>query len=267
MMRKRHDSILQEFRSVFENEKIVKIGQNIKYDALILKWYDIILKGVYRDTMIAHYLLEPEMNHSMNYLAETYLNYEPVKIESLIGKRGIKQLTMRQADPAKVCEYAAEDADITLQLEKYLFTELTKANLDKLYQDIEEPLIKVLTDLEYAGVNLNQPFLAEYSQEIQKEILAKESKIYKQAGTHFNIGSPKQVGEILFDKLGIPYRWRRTKSGQYSTDEDKMTELAAKHEIVADIMQHRMFSKLRSTYVDALPLMVNPKTRKNSQFF
>ena len=259
--------ILHEFKPLFENEKIVKIGQNIKYDALILKWYDIKLKGLYKDTMIAHYLLEPEMNHSMNYLAETYLNYEPMKIETLIGKRGIKQLTMRQADPAKVCEYAAEDADITLQLEQYLFDELTNANLDKLYRDLEEPLIKVLTDLEYAGVNLNQPFLADYSQEIQKEILTKESKIYKQAGTHFNIGSPKQVGEILFDKLGIPYRWRRTKSGQYSTDEDKMNELAAKHEIVSDIMQHRMFSKLRSTYVDALPLMVNPKTgRIHSSF-
>ncbi len=260
-------AILHEFKTLFENADIAKIGQNIKYDALILKWYDIDLAGDYQDTMIAHYLLEPEMNHSMNYLAETYLNYEPMKIESLIGKRGIKQLTMRQADPVKVCDYAAEDADITFQLKEYLFKELSEASLDKLYHDLEEPLIKVLVDLEYAGVNLDQEFLHKYSQEIQEIILEKESKIYQQAGTHFNIGSPKQVGEILFDKLKIPYRWRRTKTGQYSTDEDKMNELSAKHDIVADIMQHRMHSKLRSTYIDALPLMVNPKTgRIHSSF-
>ena len=260
-------SILWEFKDLFENPKIAKIGQNIKYDALILKWYDIELKGDYKDTMIAHYLLEPEMNHSMNYLAETYLNYEPMKIEMLIGKRGIKQLTMRQADPAKVCEYASEDADITFQLQEFLFKELQDASLNELYHDLEEPLIKVLVALEHAGVNLDTPFLENYSREIQKIILEKESKIYKQAGTRFNIGSPKQVGEVLFDKLKIPYRWRRTKTGQYSTDEDKMTELAAKYEIVADIMQHRMHSKLRSTYIDALPLMVNPKTgRIHSSF-
>ena len=221
-------NILQEFKTVFENAEIKKIGQNLKYDALLLKWYDIELKGLYEDTMIAHYLLEPEMNHSMNYLSETYLNYEPMKIETLIGKKGIKQITMRQADPVKVSEYASEDADITLQLHNYLFAELKKQSLDKLYFDLEEPLIKVLTHLEFAGVNLDIPFLEDYSHEIQEQILRQESKIYKAAGTHFNIGSPKQVGEILFDKLKIPYRWRRTKTGQYSTDEDKMTELAEK---------------------------------------
>ena len=194
--------------------------------------------------MIAHYLLEPEMNHSMNYLAETYLNYEPVKIETLIGKRGISQLTMRQADQNKVKEYAAEDADVTFQLQKLLFKELEGENLLKIFDEIEEPLIKVLIDLEYAGVNLDQEYLNTYSLELQEEILKQESKIYKLAGTHFNIASPKQVGEILFDKLKIPYRWRRTATGQYSTDEDKMTELAEQNEIVAEIMQHRMFSKV-----------------------
>lgn len=260
-------SILEEFKNIFENPQIVKVGQNIKYDALILKWYDINLAGEYKDTMIAHYLLEPEMNHSMNYLSETYLNYEPVKIETLIGKRGISQLTMRQADQKKVRDYAAEDADVTFQLQKQLFNELEKENLLKIYDDIEAPLIKVLVDLEYAGVNLDQDYLNNYSLELQKQILNQESKIYKLAGTHFNIASPKQVGEILFDKIKIPYRWRRTASGQYSTDEDKMTEMAEQYEIVAEIMQHRMFSKLKSTYVDALPLMVNRKTgRIHSSF-
>ena len=260
-------AILNRFKTVFENENIVKIGQNIKYDALILKWYDIELKGTYHDTMICHYLLEPEMKHSMDYLSETYLNYEPVKIQTLIGKKGISQLTMRQADPEKVRDYAAEDADITLQLHEYLFQELRNEKLEKLYLDIEEPLIKVLVDLEFTGVNLDQQYLKDYSQELQELILQQESKIYKIAGTHFNIASPKQVGEILFDKLKIPYRWRRTRTGQYSTDEDKMNELSQDHEIVADILQHRMYSKLKSTYVDALPLMVNPKTgRIHSSF-
>ncbi len=259
--------ILEEFRGIFENPSIKKIGHNIKYDALILKWYGIELAGTYQDTMIAHYLLEPEMNHNMNYLSETYLNYEPVKIQALIGKKGISQLTMRQADKEKVKEYAAEDADITLQLSKKLFKELRDQDLAKIYNNIEEPLIKVLTDLEYAGVNLDTDYLEAYSQELHGEILKQESKIYKQAGTHFNIASPKQVGEILFDKLKIPYRWRRTATGQYSTDEDKMNELAEKHKIVSDIMLHRMFSKLKSTYVDALPLMISRKTgRIHSSF-
>lgn len=259
--------VLSEFKHLFENPEITKIGQNLKYDALILKWYDIDLSGDFKDTMIAHYLLEPEMNHSMNYLSETYLNYEPVKIETLIGKKGISQLTMRQADQEKVRDYAAEDADVTFQLQKILFDELEKENLLKIYNNIEEPLIKVLIDLEYAGVNIDKDYLQKYSVELQEQILNQESKIYKLAGTHFNIASPKQVGEILFDRLRIPYRWRRTATGQYSTDEDKMTELAEQYEIVAEIMQHRMFSKLKSTYVDALPLMINRKTgRIHSSF-
>jgi DNA polymerase-1 len=259
--------ILLEFKDIFENEKLLKIGQNLKYDALLLKWYDIRLKGIYKDTMIAHYLLEPEMNHSMDYMAETYLDYEPVHIESLIGKRGSRQLSMRDVEIEKVCEYAAEDADITFQLSTNLFDKLKEQGLIKLYEDLEEPLIKVLTDLEYHGVNLDKGFLEIYSKELEAQILEVQSKIYKQAGVPFNIASPRQVGEILFDKLKIPYRWRRTKSGQYSTDEDKLNELAKNHDIVSNIMLHRMYSKLKSTYVDALPLMVNAKTgRIHSSF-
>ncbi len=261
------EQIVQYFKEVYEDENIVKVGQNLKYDATILRWYGVELRGPYRDTMIAHYLLEPEKNHSMDYMAETYLNYAPIPIETLIGKRGIRQLNLRQVELEKVADYAAEDADITLQLEDFLFTKLKDNNLKKLYDQIEEPLIRVLVDLEYEGINLDQKYLEDYSHELQAKILELESKIYKQSEVHFNIGSPRQVGEILFDKLKIPYRWRRTKTGQYSTDEDKMSELATQHEIVADIMQHRMLSKLKSTYVDALPLMVNPKTgRIHSSF-
>ena len=260
-------SILEEFAGVFENESILKIGQNLKYDALLLKWYDIELEGIYKDTMIAHYLLEPEMNHSMDYMAETYLNYEPIHIESLIGKRGSRQLSMRDVALEKVSEYAAEDADITYQLSTDLFNKLEEQGLLKLYEDLEEPLIKVLTELEYHGVNLDKEFLEVYSKELESQILKMQSKIYEQAGVPFNIASPRQVGEVLFDRLKIPYRWRRTKTGQYSTDEDKMNELAKSHDIVSNIMLHRMYSKLKSTYVDALPLMVNIKTgRIHSSF-
>ncbi len=254
--------ILQEFKSVFENDGISKIGQNLKYDALILKWYGIEVQGHFNDTMIAHYLLEPGTKHALDYLAETYLNYEPMKIEALIGRKGINQITMRQADPEKVSEYAVEDADLTLQLHEILFRDLKKEGLHELYQKIEEPLIKVLVDLEHAGINIDEQYLHDYSQELGEQLLDLESEIYKLAGLPFNIASPRQVGEVLFDRLKIPYRWRRTKTGQYSTDEDKLTELSKDHEIVEVIMQHRMFSKLKSTYVDALPLLINPKTRR-----
>ncbi|MBX2816960.1 MAG: DNA polymerase I [Saprospiraceae bacterium] len=259
---------LNRFRPIWEDSSKTVVGQNIKYDSIMLRWYGIDLKGTFHDTMLAHYLLDPEKKHSLDYLAETFLNYEPMPIEVLIGKKGIKQLSMRDIDNERLTEYAGEDADITLQLENVLFEQLQQENLRELYDKIEAPLIEVLGDIEHSGVNLDVPFLNAYSQELQEEILGQESKIYKAAGGHrFNIGSPKQVGEILFDRLKIPYRWRRTKSGQYSTDEDKMSELARDHEIVANIMRHRMLSKLRSTYVDALPLMVNPRSgRIHSSF-
>ena len=259
--------IIDEFKSVFENENISKVGQNLKYDALMLKWYGIELKGKYFDTMVAHYLLEPELRHNMDYLSQAYLGYEPVSITTLIGKKGKKQLSMRDIPVEKVSDYAAEDADITLQLQSELQPKLKEVELEKLYNELEEPLINVLVDMEYEGINLNVEFLNEYSLELEKEIAQFQKEIHEEAGVAFNIASPKQVGEILFDKMKIPYRWRKTKTGQYSTDETKMRELAKDHEFVAKILKYRGLAKLKSTYVDALPKMVNPKTgRIHSSF-
>jgi DNA polymerase-1 len=259
--------IVHEFKPLFENPAVTKIGQNIKYDALVLRWYGIEVAKPYFDTMIAHYLLEPELRHNMNYMAETYLKYQPISIETLIGKKGKNQLSMRDIEAEKVTDYAAEDADITLQLSDYLKPLLQKEGLEKLYLDIEEPLIRALVNIEYEGIRLDADFLAEYSKTLKQDIAALETQIYEQAATRFNIASPKQVGEVLFEKLKLPYRWRKTKSGQYSTNEEKLTELAKEHPIVEDILKHRGLSKLKSTYVDALPRMVNPRTgRIHSSF-
>ncbi|MEM1320904.1 MAG: DNA polymerase I [Bacteroidota bacterium] len=259
--------VLAEFAELFGNEKIGKIGQNIKYDMLLLKWYDIEVKGTLYDTMLAHYLIEPELRHNMNYMAESYLKYEPISIETLIGKRGKNQLTMRQVPVEKVVDYASEDADITLQLKEYLWPILEKEELQKLYAELEAPLVPVLVDLEHAGVNVDTDFLAEYSKELSTGILEREQEIYKIAGTQFNIASPRQVGEVLFDKMKIPYRWRKTKTGQYSTNEEKLTELALEHPIAATILGFRALAKLKSTYVDALPKLVNPRSgRIHSSF-
>ena len=259
--------IVQEFKELFENESIQKIGQNIKYDALVLRWYDIEVKGHYFDTMIAHYLLEPELRHNMDYMAETYLKYQPVSITTLIGKKGKNQLSMRDVEPEKVKDYAAEDADITLQLKEHLAPWLNKEGLEPLYNEIEEPLVKALVNLEYEGIRLDADYLNEYSKELESQIATLEKSIYDQAEVRFNIASPKQVGEVLFDKLGLPYRWRKTKSGQYSTNEEKLSELAKDFPIVNDILSHRGLTKLKSTYVDALPRMINPRTgRIHSSF-
>ncbi len=258
--------IVDEFRPIFENEKIGKIAQNIKYDALMLKWYGVELKGDWYDTMIAHYLLEPELRHGMDYLAETYLKYKPVPIESLIGK-GAKQLSMRDIRVERVAEYAAEDTDVTFQLKEYFFPKLKEEGLLELYETMESPLTRVIVDMEYEGINLDREFLEKYSVELEKQIQDFEKKIHADAGVVFNIASPSQVGEVLFGKMGIPYRWGKTKTGKYSTDESKLTELAAEYPFVADILTHRGLSKLKSTYVDALPLQVNPKTgRVHSSF-
>lgn len=259
--------IVQEFKELFENESIQKIGQNIKYDALVLRWYDVEVKGHYFDTMIAHYLLEPELRHNMDYMAETYLKYQPVSITTLIGKKGKNQLSMRDVEPEKVKDYAAEDADITLQLKEHLAPWLNEEGLEPLYNEIEEPLVKALVNLEYEGIRLDADYLNEYSKELELQIAALEKSIYDQAEVRFNIASPKQVGEVLFDKLGLPYRWRKTKSGQYSTNEEKLSELAKDFPIVNDILSHRGLTKLKSTYVDALPRMINPRTgRIHSSF-
>ena len=259
--------VVDEFKPLFENEAIEKVGQNIKYDAIVLKWYGVEVKGQYFDTMLAHYLLEPELRHNMDYLSETYLKYQPVSISQLIGKKGKEQLTMRDVPVEKVVEYAAEDADITLQLKEYLAPRLEKEGFRKLFDEIEAPLVKALVELEYAGVKVDADFLNEYSKELDQEIAELEQTIYKLADGRFNISSPKQVGEILFEKMGLPYRGSKTKSGQYSTSEDKLAELAKEHPIIEDILKHRGLVKLKSTYVDALPKMVNPRTgRIHSSF-
>ncbi len=255
-------SIVQEFKSVLENEQISKVGQNIKYDIIVLKWYDVTVKGQLFDTMLAHYLIEPELRHNLNYMAETYLGYQPVSIESLIGKKGKNQGSMRDVPVEDAKEYAGEDVDITLQLKNYFEPQLKQAKLETLFYDMEVPLVQVLAELEFSGVKVDTNFLANYSEVLAKDIDRLEQQIYELAGIKFNIASPKQVGEILFDHLKIPYRWKKTASGQYSTDEEKLTEYAKEFPIADSILQHRGLSKLKSTYVDALPQLVNPKTKR-----
>jgi len=265
--RKATEAIIGEFKALFENEKIAKIAQNIKYDIIVLKWYGLEVRGALYDTMIMHYLLEPELRHNMDYLAETYLKYQPVPIEQLIGKKGKHQKNMRDIDLATVKEYAAEDADITLQLNEWLYPWLKKEKLEGLYHNIEEPLIRTLVDMEYEGVNVDIEFLKAYSKELDKGIGEVEKKVFAAAGVEFNIASPRQVGEVLFETMEIPYSGRKTKSGQYSTNEEKLSELAKEYEIAGDILKHRALTKLKSTYVDALPKMVNPRTgRIHSSF-
>lgn len=260
-------AIVDIFKPVLENADIIKIGQNIKYDLLIMKWYGVELKGDYFDTMIAHYLLEPDLRHKLDYISESLLNYKMVPIEELIGKRGKNQLSMRDIDKEKVTEYAAEDADITLQVKVELEKQLKEAELEHLYHSVETPLINVLGQMEFEGVRIDGDFLRDYSKSLEKSIADEEKTIYEMAGVRFNIASPKQVGEVLFDKMEIPYRWRKTSSGQYSTDVEKLTELAVDNEIVSKILDFRKYSKLKSTYVDALPLMINPRTgRVHSNF-
>jgi len=261
--RQEAEQIVEAFRPLFEDEGITKIAQNAKYDALVMKWYNIEIAGKYQDTMIMHYLLEPELRHSMDYLAETYLQYKPIPISNLIGKKGKKQLNMRDIEPVKVTDYAAEDADITLQLAEYLRPKLAEEeNLQKLYDDIEEPLVNVLVDMEYEGINLDVDFLNKYSTELDQQIEQVQQKIFDTAGEECNVGAPRQVGNILFDKLGLPYKGRKTKSGQYSTSEDKLVKLAEEYPIVDDILDYRGLTKLKSTYVDALPKLVNSRTRR-----
>lgn len=255
------------FKAVLENPHIPKIGQNIKYDALVLRKYNIFVSGYFFDTMIMHYLLEPELRHNMDYLAETYLKYKTISIESLIGKKGKNQKSMREVEVEKAMIYACEDADITLQLKNYLEKELEKEGLKELYDQIEEPLIDAIISMESAGVKVDGDYLADYSEELGGKISAMAGEIHQMAGVEFNIDSPKQVGEVLFEKLKIPYKWRKTKSGQYSTNEEKLSELSKDHEIPGRILEYRGLTKLKSTYVDALPNLINPETgRIHSSF-
>lgn len=258
---------LAVFKSVLENDRITKVGQNLKYDINIMRWYDVDVCGPYFDTMIGHYLMEPDQRHKLDYLSESYLSYTMVPIEKLIGKKGKNQKSMRVVDVEELCDYAVEDADITLQLRDTFVPMLEKEGLTKLFDEVEMPLIDVLSNMEYAGVNLDVPFLQDYSKVLEQRILEQRSVIYEKAGQEFNIGSPKQVGEILFDVMEIPYRWRKTSSGQYSTDVTKLDELSKEHDIVSDILTYRMLTKLKSTYVDSLPQLVNHRTdRIHSSF-
>ncbi len=247
------------FKNVFENDNIEKTGQNIKFDISILKWYDINVKGRFFDTMIAHYLLQPDMRHNMDVLAETYLNYKPVSIEKLIGKKGKNQLSMRTVDINTIKEYAAEDADVTLQLRKVFEPKLKETGTEKLFREIEMPLVPVLASMEAEGVKIDVNTLNEIGKELELEIKNIEKQIYDEAGTVFNIGSPKQLGEVLFEKMHITDKPKKTKTGQYSTSEDVLTKLASRHPIIDKILEYRSLTKLKSTYVDALPALVNPR--------
>ena len=253
-------AIVNDFKSVLENPLIAKIGQNIKYDILVLKWYDIHVQGELFDTMLAHYLIDPDSRHNMDMLAENYLNYSPVSITTLIGDKGKNQGNMRDADVEKVKEYAAEDADITLQLKNVFEPILKSVNAWKLAEEIENPLIYVLADIEREGVRIDQNALVEFSKILETDIRQFEKTIYEKAGVKFNIASPKQLGEVLFDKLQLDPQAKKTKTGQYQTGEDVLLRLANKSDIVADILDFRQLQKLKSTYVDALPQMINKKT-------
>ena len=252
--------LIEQLRPFFENESIEKIGQNLKYDIKVLRKYSIEVKGKLFDTMLAHYLINPDMRHNMDVLAETYLNYTPISIEALIGKKGKNQLTMREVPLEKQTEYAVEDADITLQLKQHFQTELGEANTQTLFNDIEVPLLKVLADMELEGINLDKEFLKKLSVELEDEIKTLEQKIYTEAGEEFNIASPKQLGDILFEKLKLVDKPKKTKTGQYATSEDILSYLAKDHEIIQHILDYRGLAKLKSTYVDALPNQVLKET-------
>ena len=252
--------ILKLFESLFNDAGKTWIGQNLKYDMLMLKWYGFELKGQLFDTMLAHYVIEPDGKRSMDAMSLKYLSYEPVHIEELIGKKGKSQGNMRDVEPDKVKDYAAEDADITLQLRNVFLPQLKKNDVEKVFYEVENPLVKVLTAMEFEGIRIDEGFLNEYSKELEREAKLAEESVYKQAGVRFNLASPKQLGEVLFDKMQIDPKAKKTKTGQYATGEDVLLKLASQNKIVDDILVFREFTKLKSTYVDALPLMINKKT-------
>lgn len=258
---KKTKEILAHFEPLFADKKKVWIGQNTKYDMLVLKWYGIELTGNIFDTMLAHYVIEPDGKRSMDILSEKFLGYEPVHIEELIGKKGKTQGSMRDVEIEKIKEYAGEDADITLQL-KNVFTPLLKQKeVEKVFILVENPLVKVLVDMEYEGIKVDTDFLNDYSKELEKDAKKAEESVYKQAGVRFNLASPKQLGEVLFDKLKLDPSAKKTKTGQYQTGEDVLLKLAAKgNQIVDDVLAFRELTKLKSTYVDALPQLINRKT-------
>ncbi len=254
--------ILEEFRLIFEDEKIQKIGQNIKYDMLMLMQYGIEVRGPVYDTMIAHYLIQPELRHGLDYLCETYLGYKKIETVHLIGKKGRSQISMRQVPIEKLRDYACEDSDLTLQLKEALDPMLDKYGVRNVFKEIEMPLIPVLADMEMAGVSLNTKALDEYAVKLREQLIDLEKEIKELAGEDFNISSPKQMGPILFEKLGIDSKAKKTKTKQYSTSEDVLVKLLDKHPIIGKILEFRGLKKLLSTYVEALPRLVNPRTKK-----
>ena len=258
---KRTNEILAHFEPLFADKKKIWVGQNTKYDLLMLKWYDVEIKGELFDTMLAHYVIEPDGKRSMDILSEKFLGYEPVHIEELIGKKGKTQGSMRDAEIEKIKEYAGEDADITLQLKNVFVPLLKSKEVEKVFNEVENPLVKVLVDMEYEGIKVDVDFLNDYSKELEKDAKKAEESVYKQAGVRFNLASPKQLGEVLFDKLKLDASAKKTKTGQYQTGEDVLLKLAVKgYQIVDDILTFRELTKLKSTYVDALPQMINRKT-------
>ncbi len=254
--------IVEKFRDFLQSEKITKVGQNIKYDMLVLRKYGMLIDGPIFDTMVAHYLINPEIRHNMDYLAETYLNYRTIHIDELIGAKGKKQRSMADLQPAEILDYAAEDADITLQLKEIFEKEIEAQGLSNLLYNIELPLIKVLCEMEATGVRVDTQALKEYSVQLTEKLLVIEQEIKHLAGVDFNINSAKQVGEVLFERLRIVEKAKKTKSGQYTTGEEVLESLKDKHPIVAKILEYRGLRKLLSTYIDALPQLIHPQTGK-----
>ncbi len=253
-------NILNQLKPLFDDTSINWVGQNLKYDMLVLKWYGLELKGKVFDTMLAHYLIEPEGRRSMDMLSAQYLGYEPVHIDELIGKKGKTQGTMRDVEIEKVKEYAAEDADITLQLKQVFVPLLKERDVQRVFDEVENPLARVLTDMEFEGVKIDIGFLNDYSKALEIDAKQFEENVYKQAGVRFNLASPKQLGEVLFELLKLDPKAKKTKTGQYATGEDVLQKLAHNNPIVADILGFRELTKLKSTYVDALPQIINSKT-------
>ncbi len=253
-------AVLNNFTEFFNDEKRVWVGQNIKYDMLILKWYDVELKGNIFDTMLAHYVIEPDGKSNMDALSAKYLGYEPVSITELIGKKGKGQGTMRDVELDKIKEYAAEDADITLQLKNAFLPQLKARAVDKVFYEVENPLVKVLADMEFEGIRIDEQFLKDYSKQLEVEAKTSEESVYEQAGVRFNLASPKQLGEVLFEKLKLDPKAKKTKTGQYATGEDVLAKLANNNKICDDILTFRELTKLKNTYIDALPQLINKKT-------
>ncbi len=253
-------AILTQFEPLFHDASKTWVGQNLKYDMLVLKWYGHELRGSIFDTMLAHYVIEPDGKRSMDMMSAKYLGYEPVSIEELIGKKGKSQGNMRDVALDKIKEYAVEDADITLQLKQAFVPLLKKHSVEKVFAEVENPLVKVLMSMEYEGVKIDVPFLNEYSKELEREAKISEEAVYSQAGVRFNLSSPKQLGEVLFEKLQLDPKARKTKTGQYATGEDVLMKLAHKNQICMDILAYREYTKLKSTYVDSLPQLINRKT-------